>query len=282
MLLMGLVLVTLFPSLLPPAPESSKEVLRDMGFGFVALVTTPLLMVIVALTVIGIPVSMLIGVVYALLVFLSTLVVAYFAAQRLPAGDSRRRLVLNTWASLLVILFVLAIPFVGAGLSFFVHIFGLGCLVLHLKNLYTQSRGSRTRRRVSLEAGDLVNGSERFASTVRQNSTTDRSIISSFPPLGAVTSTMSSRSQRWAGSSVKRGCQIIVMACSGMSRGAGRERQGRRGGTPAEARGGGEDEVALGDDFEGGGELGDSEGDAAFETSCVQDAVDEAGTLASR
>ena len=142
MLLMGLVLVMLFPSLLPPSPDSSKEVLRHMGFGFVALVATPVVMLIIALTVIGIPVSIVLGMVYAVLVFLSTLVVAYFAAQRLPAADSRRRLVLNTGASLLVILFVVAIPFVGPGLNFLVHIFGMGCLVVHLRNLYTKSHGS--------------------------------------------------------------------------------------------------------------------------------------------
>ena len=141
MLLLGLLLVTLFPSLLPPAPESSKEVLRDMGFGFLALVATPLLMGIVALTVIGIPVSLLIGVAYAVMLFLSTLVVAYFAAQRLPAANGRR-LALNTGAVLLVILLLLAIPFVGAGLCFFVHIFGLGCLVIHIWNLYAKGRGS--------------------------------------------------------------------------------------------------------------------------------------------
>lgn len=140
MLLMGLVLVTLFPALLPTAPDSSKEVLRDMGFGFVALVATPVVMLIIALTVIGIPVSIVIGMAYGVLLFLSTLVVAYFAAQRLP-GTGNRRLVLNTAASLLVILFVVAIPFVGPGLSFLVHIFGLGCLVVHLRNLYMNSHG---------------------------------------------------------------------------------------------------------------------------------------------
>ncbi len=141
MLLMGLVLVTLFPSLLPPTPESSKEVLRDMGLGFIALIATPVVMLIIALTVIGIPVSMVLGMVYALLVFLSTLVVAYFAAQRLPAPNNRR-LVLNTGASLLVILFVVAIPFVGPGLNFLVHIFGMGCLVVHLRNVYMANHGS--------------------------------------------------------------------------------------------------------------------------------------------
>ena len=141
MLLMGLVLITLFPTLLPIAPDSSKEVLRDMGFGFIALVATPVVMLIIALTVIGIPVSIVIGMVYGVLLFLSTLVVAYFAAQRLP-GAGNRRLVLNTAASLLLILFVVAIPFVGPGLSFLVHIFGLGCLVVHLRNLYMKSHGS--------------------------------------------------------------------------------------------------------------------------------------------
>jgi cytoskeletal protein CcmA (bactofilin family) len=141
MLLLGVVLVTLFPALVPPSPESSKDVLRDMGFGFVALVATPVVMVLVALTLIGIPVSLLIGVLYAVLLFLSTLLVAYFAAQRLPAADNGR-LALNTGAVLLVLLFVLAIPFVGAVLSFFVHIFGLGCLVLHLKKVYANRRGS--------------------------------------------------------------------------------------------------------------------------------------------
>ncbi len=140
MLLMGLVLVRLFPSLLPPAPESSKEVLRDMGFGFVALVATPVVMLLIALTLIGIPVSIVLGMVYAVLLFLSTLVVAYFAALRLPTPD-HRRLVLNTGASLLAILFVVAIPFVGPGLNFLVHIFGMGCLVVHLRKLYTASRG---------------------------------------------------------------------------------------------------------------------------------------------
>jgi hypothetical protein len=49
----------------------------------------------------------------------------------------------------------------------------------------------------------------------------------------------------------------------------------------AEARGCGEDEVALSDDFEGGGEVGDAEGDASLEALCVQDAVDDAGAFAA-
>jgi anti-sigma factor RsiW/cytoskeletal protein CcmA (bactofilin family) len=141
LLLLGLVLVTLFPSLRPPAPESGKEVLRDMGIGFVALLATPVAMVMIALTVIGIPIAVVLGMAYAVLVFVSTLVVAYVAGLRIPAQDNRR-LVLNTALSLLIILFVVAIPFVGPGLNFLVHIFGMGCLVVHLRNLYVAGRDS--------------------------------------------------------------------------------------------------------------------------------------------
>ncbi len=139
LLLIGLLLVTLFPSLRPSSPESSREVLRDMGIGFVVLLATPVAMLFIAITVIGIPISMVLGAAYGLLFFLSTLVVAYFLAKRFaPEGD--RRLILGTAVTLLVILFIVEIPFIGGGLNFLVHIFGMGCLVLHLWNLYQSRR----------------------------------------------------------------------------------------------------------------------------------------------
>jgi cytoskeletal protein CcmA (bactofilin family) len=142
LLLLGIVLATLFPSLLPPAPKSSREVLRDMGIGLVALVATPIVMLLIALTVIGIPVSILLGMVYAVLVFVSTLVVAYLVGQRLPIQNDRPvRVVLRTGLSLLVILFAVGIPFIGPGLRFLIHIFGMGCLLVHLRNRYTARRG---------------------------------------------------------------------------------------------------------------------------------------------
>lgn len=141
LLIFGLVLVTLVPALRPSAPESSKEVLRNMGIGLAVLVATPVAMVLIGITLIGIPVSVLLGMVYAVLLYTSTLVVAYFAAQRLPA-DNDRRLVLWTGLCLLVIFFVIEIPFVGPVVHFLVLIFGLGCLVLHLWELYRESRGS--------------------------------------------------------------------------------------------------------------------------------------------
>jgi cytoskeletal protein CcmA (bactofilin family) len=142
MLLIGFVLVTLFPSLRPKAPGSSKEVLRDMGIGFVALVATPVAVLMIAFTIIGIPISIVLAMVYALLLFLSTLVAAYFAGERFPfGGEGGKDVALRTALALLAILFIVEIPYVGGGLHFIVCIFGMGVLLLHLRDLYVNRQG---------------------------------------------------------------------------------------------------------------------------------------------
>lgn len=139
LLLIGFVLVTLFPSLLPRPPRTGLEVLRQMGIGFVVLIATPVAAVLVALTVIGIPVAVLVAMAYVVVVYLSTLTVAYFAGQRLPM-PKKGGVALGTGLSLLVILLAVDLPLVGMGLNFLVRIFGTGCLALHLKGRYSESR----------------------------------------------------------------------------------------------------------------------------------------------
>ena len=139
LLLFGLILVMLFPSLRLSAPETSTGTLRSLGIGLAVLVATPVAMMMIAVTLIGIPVSIVLGMAYAVLLYASTLVVAYFVAERLPAGDDRR-LFLWTALCLLGLLLVFEIPFLGPILGLFARIFGLGCLVLHLWGLYQGSR----------------------------------------------------------------------------------------------------------------------------------------------
>ena len=141
MLLLGFVLAALFPSLIPKRPTSSGEVLREMGIGFAALVATPVVVLLVAVTVIGIPVSIVLGVLYLVLLFLSSVVVAYFAGERLPMfGQSGVGTALRTGLALLAVLLLAEVPFVGGGLCFLVLIFGLGGILLHLRDLYVGQR----------------------------------------------------------------------------------------------------------------------------------------------
>ena len=157
MMLLGLLLVTLFPSLRPTAPESSREVLRDMGIGFLVLIAAPVAMLIIAFTVIGIPISITLAMIYAVLLFISKLVVAYFAGERLSfGGEGERGVIIRTGVALLVILFVIEIPFIGGGLHFLVHIFGVGVLLMHLRDLYENRRAPKAPP--SGETGALVAG----------------------------------------------------------------------------------------------------------------------------
>ena len=141
MLVLGLALAALFPSLVPERPTSSGEVLREMGIGFVALVATPVVLLLVAVTVIGIPVSIVLGVLFLALLFLSSLVVAYFAGERLPMfAQSGVGTALRTGLALLAVLLLTEVPFVGGGLCFLILIFGLGSILLHLRDLYVGRR----------------------------------------------------------------------------------------------------------------------------------------------
>ena len=142
LLVFGLVLVMLFPSLRPSAPQTSNEVLRSLGLGLAVLVATPVAMIMIAVTLIGIPVSLLLGMAYAVLLYASTLAVAYFMAQRLPAGDDRR-LFLWTALCLLALFLLFEVPFLGPLASFLVHVLGLGSLAMHLWGLY-QGKGGQT------------------------------------------------------------------------------------------------------------------------------------------
>ena len=142
MLLFGFVLAALFPAVVPRRPTSSGEVLRDLGIGFVALVATPVVVLLVAMTVIGIPVSIVLAVLYFALLFLSSVVVAYFAGERLPIfGQSGVGIVLRTGLALLAVVLLTEVPFVGGGLCFLILIFGLGSVLLHLRGLYVGRRG---------------------------------------------------------------------------------------------------------------------------------------------
>ncbi|MFH1808279.1 MAG: zf-HC2 domain-containing protein [Pseudomonadota bacterium] len=133
LLLIGLLVVALVPGAVPKLPVGPGPVLRSMGVGFVTLVATPVAIAFAAITVIGLPLAVLTAVIYGFGIFLSSLVVAYFAVRALlaPAPGQTTRLLGGTAVALCGILVLTEIPFVGAGLYFLVMILGLGSLVQH-------------------------------------------------------------------------------------------------------------------------------------------------------
>jgi len=135
LLLFGALLVSLFPSLLPTPPRSAPQLLVGIGIGFVVFVATPVAMLVAAVTVVGIPIAILLAMLYTVLLYAAKLTVAYAAASNLVGDDSgsRRRLFAVTAATLLAIIVIAELPWVGPGLHFLVLLLGLGTLAEHMR-----------------------------------------------------------------------------------------------------------------------------------------------------
>jgi hypothetical protein len=137
LLVLGLGAVALFPRLRPSPPASSVEALRNLAIGLGVLVSVPVATVLIGVTVIGIPIAVVLGMIYVVLFYASTLVVAYFAGFLAPA---RLHPVLRTALCLVVISLLVELPWVGDGLNFLIRVFGMGCIAVHLHQLYAARR----------------------------------------------------------------------------------------------------------------------------------------------
>jgi anti-sigma factor RsiW len=142
LLLLGMGAVWLFPRLRPSPPVSSVEALRNLAIGVGVLVLAPVATVLIAVTVIGIPIAVVLGMASVVLFYTSTLVVAYFAGFLTPP---RLHPVLRTALCLLAISFLVELPWVGDGLNFSIRVFGMGCIAVHLYQLDAARRPGAPR-----------------------------------------------------------------------------------------------------------------------------------------
>jgi hypothetical protein len=126
----GLLVHALAPRLLDSEITTARQLFAALGMGFVALVVTPLAVVLLALTLVGIPIALLTLVTWLTAIYLAEVVVA-FAVGRwlLPPRDAGffafgRTLLLG----LAIVAVAEHIPFVGVPLFSLVVLVGLGVL----------------------------------------------------------------------------------------------------------------------------------------------------------
>lgn len=135
-LLLGTVILLAVPRFSARVTETgTREALRSGGVGLLALVGIPVVLVLVALTVIGIPLSLAGFVAFALLLWV------VFVFGGLVTGTWMLSMVdrEGRWFALVTGLVVLAlldiVPFVGAVVRFLVLLVGLGAFVLAVRGL---------------------------------------------------------------------------------------------------------------------------------------------------
>ncbi len=105
--------------------------LRTLGTGALVLIVTPIALILLMVTVIGIPLAVLSGIMYGVAIFLSKIVVAAFLAYWATKALGWHEIHLGVWLFLLgyvVITLLRLIPYFGAVLQLFIIFFGLGAL----------------------------------------------------------------------------------------------------------------------------------------------------------
>lgn len=130
-LIVGLLILKLFPKYYDQVSE--KLVSRpwySLGIGFAVLVLTPFALILLLITIIGIPLSLISFSVYLIYLYLAKLYVSYFAGTLVLEKAGREMHPGWALALGLVIYYVLtALPMVGGFVAFIVLLFGLGASV---------------------------------------------------------------------------------------------------------------------------------------------------------
>jgi hypothetical protein len=140
--LVGLLLHALLPGLFLGTVATSAEFVRCLGYGFVALIATPVLLVVCAITVVGIPIAILGTFVYLTLLFVSTIVVGSLVGSSITGSDGE-----STYAfgaalllGLAIVVVVMNLPFVGGLLRLLIGLVGMGLVITTAREMWLQSR----------------------------------------------------------------------------------------------------------------------------------------------
>ncbi len=134
----GLVLVTLFKELILKSQKIiDKKVLISILKGFVYLIVTPFVLIILAITLIGLPLAFILGALYFIFLYISKIFVAVFVGEKIIKFFNKKQEAQLIWSMIagLVVLFILfSIPYFGWLIKLTVCLWGLGVLMSVIKN----------------------------------------------------------------------------------------------------------------------------------------------------
>ena len=128
--LFGLALFWLVPALRALSIGAGVDGLKSAGIGIVALVSTPIIAAIVAITLIGLPFAFVAIFSWLLGIYLATIVVGA-AIGRMIMGDGKS-LPLTLLVGLAIVMVAVNLPLIGGIVAFILTIIGLGMLVQFL------------------------------------------------------------------------------------------------------------------------------------------------------
>ena len=143
----GLLIYLLDPRLFEADPPDARSFFRSLGTGFVVLLAGPVGLLLVGLTVVGIPVAVLGLFLLVSAVYASYVLVAGLVGQAVvtPAAPGLGGFAPSLLVGVLIVSAAAALPFVGPAVRIVAVLFGLGCLFERVRGLQALNlRGIRS------------------------------------------------------------------------------------------------------------------------------------------
>ena len=122
----GFALFKLFPSLVPLNFVSGTDWLKAGGVGFMTLVAVPVAAIIIAVTVIGLPIALISGVLYLIALYLAKIIIAEFIGRSFMHGRGAVALLVGV----LLVVFAINLPWIGGLINFLLILLGLGAIAV--------------------------------------------------------------------------------------------------------------------------------------------------------
>ena len=128
--LSGMLLLWALPALRRVPLDNLGGILASAGIGFLIITALPILSVVLAVTIIGLPAGLVIAAVWALGLYVSKIVVAHFLGNTLlrPKRQDTRSLVLPLLLGLVLVLVAVSLPYVGWVINLLLVVLGLGAI----------------------------------------------------------------------------------------------------------------------------------------------------------
>jgi len=142
----GLFIYVLDPRFFEADPPDARGFVRSLGIGFVVLLSGPVAIALLGLTVVGIPVAVLALFFLISAVYTSYVIVAGLIGQAVltPPGSGIGSFAPSLLVGVLILSAIAALPFVGLAVRILAVLFGLGCLFERARGLHALNlRGIR-------------------------------------------------------------------------------------------------------------------------------------------
>ena len=144
----GLILVLLFPRVFQSVTNKAyPRPWKALGVGLLAVIAAPVIFVLLMFTVVGIPVALLLGLIWIIVLILSSIFSSYLVGRWLLKDSGN--VVLTMLGGVAVLVIAGFIPYIGPLITFFAFLVGVGMITMETINRTPKPVYSETKKKTN-------------------------------------------------------------------------------------------------------------------------------------